>query len=240
VDLNKLPARERFSELLKEAGREVSLYLMRLRTGEKGKGWKPVRFRYFLVSEPHKSGDPHFHLVVHEQVVDMPITNRRIEKTWPHGLVHARLIKTAKFARYVVKYLGKGFDGRIRPSKLYGRLQKDPAEMMKAVALPGYVGGHLAPVTQVLHASQDGYGMPGASEATDEQQDPGFRPPGSPLRPDIRECPLGLHEGVACDCAAAVEKEGGWPWATEGPGSDFAVPLERQVWPRRRRGFEDA
>lgn len=94
------------------------------------KYWKRLRakghsFRYFVVTERHRSGLPHLHWLLHEQ--GPPITKRALEAEWPYGhtkvvLVGGRSRNTAgpeKAAWYVAKYLSKDYQSRQIASRLY-------------------------------------------------------------------------------------------------------------------------
>ncbi|QHZ60182.1 replication initiation protein [Liberibacter phage pCLasGDXH1] len=108
-----------FSLLCKGFGNKVSLFLKRLRknTGKK--------FRYFFVFEKHKSGDPHVHMLIHQQC-DNLLKKAEVQEEWSReGFSHVRLLKEDLFtARYVCKYLMKeGMKGiRVRASFQYGAL----------------------------------------------------------------------------------------------------------------------
>lgn len=106
---------EQFRYVVAEAGSEVTRYLKRLR--------KDVgRFRYLLVSEAHKDGFPHFHLLVHELATD--VKKRQLDGHWHQGFAKWKLIELgdAGGARYVCKYLNKSALTRVRASQRYGQL----------------------------------------------------------------------------------------------------------------------
>lgn len=109
------------------------------------KYWKRLRndghsFKYIAVFEPHKSGKPHCHFLLHERAGDS-ILKRELRERWPCGFIAASLVGgTArqaadpdKAAWYVVKYLSKYQQTRIRASK--GYLPEKRAEPQKSVAL---------------------------------------------------------------------------------------------------------
>lgn len=106
---------EQFRLIVDEAGSEVTRYLKRLR--------KDVgRFRYLLVSEAHKDGFPHFHLLVHELATD--VKKRQLDENWHQGFAKWRLVPLGDpvGARYVCKYLNKSALTRVRASQRYGQL----------------------------------------------------------------------------------------------------------------------
>lgn len=76
-------------------------------------------FRYLLVCERHKSGLPHYHMLLHETDVDRPIRKSLLNEWWPHGFSQWRLAKP-EAAGYVAKYLSKSAAARVRASQRYG------------------------------------------------------------------------------------------------------------------------
>lgn len=108
---------ELLQERTKEGGKLVTLWLKRVRAQSEA----PIR--YLLVSEPHKSGLPHFHLFVHEPDAMRPVTWRILHDQWAgYGFAKINLVKPEKVpARYVTKYLNKSAHSRVRASAGYGR-----------------------------------------------------------------------------------------------------------------------
>lgn len=109
-----------------QAFREVQLFLKRMR-----KSGHKVRF--LLATEAHRSGRPHFHMLLHEDVTSPPVSSRdlsgnrkerRKPKWWHNGLVHCRLVdpkrKAWDVAWYVAKYMSKTSEAKIRASIKYG------------------------------------------------------------------------------------------------------------------------
>ena len=93
--------------------------------------------RYLLVVEKHKSGAPHWHLLVHERYPELQIRydwlklqprKPRITEWWMPPQIDARWdlgfssfkLKPAKLAPYVTKYIAKSLLARVRASKRYG------------------------------------------------------------------------------------------------------------------------
>lgn len=109
---------ERFKAIAAEASREVTLWLKRVR---KNSG---VPLRYMLVSEAHKDGFPHFHLLIHE-ADNGSVSKRDIQTSWRVGFSHAKLLDTAdaKAIGYTCKYLNKSASTRVRASQHYGQLR---------------------------------------------------------------------------------------------------------------------
>ena len=108
---------QRFHAHHLECARLVTLWLKRVRKGEAKLGEKPVRFRYMFVVEAHKSGLPHYHMLLHEQGVE--ISKRRIQREWNAGFTTAKLADKSR-AYYVSKYLAKTAECRVRASLRYG------------------------------------------------------------------------------------------------------------------------
>lgn len=84
-------------------------------------GEDDVSFRYVAVTEPHKNGLPHLHLLMTERAGSL--TYRRICDRWTHGHSDASLVKDPVGAgKYVAKYITKDGSTRIRASVRYGEL----------------------------------------------------------------------------------------------------------------------
>lgn len=115
TDLDGLPVHEQFLAVEAEGYRNVQLWLKRLR---KNTG---CPLRYLAITEAHKSGVPHWHLLLHEQDFDRPIRHKVLSGSWHLGYDDYRLIHDVKAAAYSAKYLGKEVSARVRASGLYGR-----------------------------------------------------------------------------------------------------------------------
>ena len=110
---------ERFRAVCAEFLREVQKYWKRLRNDGHS-------FKYLAVFEPHKSGKPHCHFLLHELKGDR-VLKRELRDRWPCGFIGATLVGgTArqaadpnKAAWYAVKYLSKHTQTRIRASRGY-------------------------------------------------------------------------------------------------------------------------
>lgn len=113
IDLEALGAQEQFIERHRVISRDLTLFLKRLRanTGE--------RFRYLLVAEAHKSGLPHYHLLLHETTG--PIRKAILHETWKLGFSSWKLARDAASASYLCKYLSKSALARVRASGRYGK-----------------------------------------------------------------------------------------------------------------------
>lgn len=115
TDFDGLTPHDQFCALENEGYSNVQLWLKRLR---KNTG-SPIK--YLSVSERHKSGVPHWHLLIHEQSEDKPIRHKDLSGSWQLGFDDYRLVADAKAAAYVSKYLSKTFSARVRASARYGR-----------------------------------------------------------------------------------------------------------------------
>lgn len=107
----------RFGALVRYSGRELTLYLKRVRK----RSGAPLR--YLLVAEEHSqqlAGLPHFHILIHEMDADRPVRKEVLKTEWTLGFTRWKLADTFT-ARYVCKYLAKEASTRVRASKDYGR-----------------------------------------------------------------------------------------------------------------------
>lgn len=122
---------QRFRWHAQEVGFEITSYLKRLR---EAKG--PLR--YLCVTEAHKSGYPHFHLLIHERcpgvlvsadeykplkdgkigVHDFAFVRTQWESLW--GFARYEKCRDENSAYYVCKYVSKEMAGRVRASQKYG------------------------------------------------------------------------------------------------------------------------
>lgn len=115
TDLALLSATEQHVELSREYGAELTKYFKRIR---KNSG---APLRYILVQEPHKSGLPHFHALIHESDEARPIRHRTLTTGWRLGFSKIKLCEGSKTAWYVAKYLTKNAWVRVRASLRYGK-----------------------------------------------------------------------------------------------------------------------
>lgn len=134
VVFNELSPRERFEEVNREMQRAFTKYVKRLRAPRtvERRGQKVrlpgSKFRYFAVTEAHKDGTPHLHVVFHE-LLGGTLTKEQLQTEWggePWHLGFAKPVlidETRAFngACYLTKYLSKEMLGRPRASLKYGR-----------------------------------------------------------------------------------------------------------------------
>ena len=115
TDFDMLSPNDQFSERMREIGREVTLYLKRVRK-ESG-----AALRYIIVAEAHLSGAPHLHILVHEADIEKPVRYATLAKQWKLGFTKFKLARDVKAAAYVCKYISKALMARVRASQSYGK-----------------------------------------------------------------------------------------------------------------------
>lgn len=119
-DFEALSEGDQFKARHAVISREITRYLKRVR---KVSG---APLKYLLVAEAHKSGLPHYHLLVHEQDPLRPIGERQLRQKWQYGFSRWKLVRAASdlngkaAAGYVTKYLTKSNLARVRASVRYG------------------------------------------------------------------------------------------------------------------------
>lgn len=114
-DFSVLDEQQKFLELHRANGDLLTRYIKRVRKAAKG------QLRILLVVEPHQSGLPHYHALIHE-MHGSSITKKVLVDQWTHGLIRKwKLVDDPrKGAWYVAKYLTKTAGARVRASKQYG------------------------------------------------------------------------------------------------------------------------
>lgn len=138
LDFDALPYGEQFQLRAREMGTELTKFLKRLR---KNSG---APFRYLAVTEMHKNGAPHLHVLIHETDMDRPLRKHMIQSCWSDGFSNCKLVESVNQAVYVCKYLSKTKVARVRASIRYGKERSDadqaPSglknEMMKENSTP--------------------------------------------------------------------------------------------------------
>lgn len=101
-------------QLARVAGCEVTKFLKRVR-----KNNPSTYIRYILVTEFHKDGFPHFHMIIHENKGH--ITKENIQGQWTVGFSNCKSMNDLKRIFYITKYVGKDLTTRVRASINYGR-----------------------------------------------------------------------------------------------------------------------
>lgn len=115
VDYETLSSDDKFRELNKVIFREITLWQKRVRR------YSGAKLRFLVVAEVHKSGRPHYHLLVHEVEDSVPVRWELLTKQWRHGFVQFKLMHDIQAAAYICKYLGKEALARVRASRFYGK-----------------------------------------------------------------------------------------------------------------------
>jgi hypothetical protein len=128
IDFDALPFGEQFLERVKECSPEVTKYLKRVRKQS------VVGFRYLLVVEHHKSGLPHFHLLVHERQLGT-VRYAVLSSQWLLGFEKWNVVADLNQATYLCKYLSKATIARVRASAGYGHFNE--MEMEGSLSLRG-------------------------------------------------------------------------------------------------------
>lgn len=94
--------------------KEITRYLKRVR---KNSG---CEIRYLLVMELHKSGLPHYHILIHEPSAARGVSWRQLSEPWSWGFSQFKLVDGPQGANYIAKYLSKSLRARVRASIRYG------------------------------------------------------------------------------------------------------------------------
>lgn len=115
LDFDALPPDEQWREIHSELSRDVTTYLKRVR---KNSG---AVLRFIAVAESHKSGYPHFHMLIHQKWPDQPVLWRHLD-TWKLGFAKYNLVDQSDKSAltYCAKYLSKSIAARVRASLRYG------------------------------------------------------------------------------------------------------------------------
>ena len=146
IDADREDSNSRFRRHCQEIGRELTMFLKRVRKNSRAK------LRYCAVFEPHKSGDPHIHVLIHEVIGNNPVTKRVIQDAWHDGFSTCKLVNLGdemKSAAYATKYITKDASTRIRASQRYGEggispsaLLRETVEFNRRIEIRRNVSGH--------------------------------------------------------------------------------------------------
>lgn len=115
VDYDQLSYGEQFRMQHEVHSRELTLFLKRLREAS------TYRIRYILVCEAHKSGLPHYHMLIHEQDELQPVRYRVLKEQWRQGFSGWKLASDDEDPSYLCKYITKTTAARVRSSIGYGK-----------------------------------------------------------------------------------------------------------------------
>lgn len=133
LDYDGLPLGEQFILRHNEISSELTRYLKRVR---KNSG---APLKYLLVAEQHKSGNPHYHMLVHECDALVPIRHAVLTEAWTLGFSKWKLLTNVQEGTYLCKYLSKSAVARVRASQRYG--ETTPPQSALSVASPMREGG---------------------------------------------------------------------------------------------------
>lgn len=113
-DFDVLEPGEQFKRLATVSGRELTAWLKRVRKNSKA----PIR--YLAVCEAHKSGNPHWHILIYETDALRPVKWKHLSGAWGVGFSTFKLADL-KSAPYLTKYLAKSLSARVRASTGFGK-----------------------------------------------------------------------------------------------------------------------
>jgi len=118
-DFDLFPSEQQFAERHRCISREITLYVKRLRK------YSGAELRLLCVCEAHKSGLPHYHILIHEVNPQLPVRHSLLKKQWRVGFSDFKLVTSTAAAGYVTKYLSKSAQARVRASLDYGNTSSD-------------------------------------------------------------------------------------------------------------------
>jgi len=115
LDYDALKPDDQFRVRHRMIGPDITKWLKRVR---KNSG---APLKYLLVAEAHKSGDPHYHVLIHERSIDLPVRHKVLTTAWRLGFTKFNLIDNPNQATYLCKYLSKSLRAKVRASQAYGK-----------------------------------------------------------------------------------------------------------------------
>lgn len=125
---------ERFKLLCAQHGRELTLFLKRVRKESR------APLRYIAVAEKHTkqlAGLPHLHILLHEQSSIFTAKKEMLQRQWEWGFTNFKLLdgeaEERKRVNYVCKYIAKEAGARVRASMRYGATNDLTADQQIAV-----------------------------------------------------------------------------------------------------------
>lgn len=178
-------AKDYFRERCEVFGRWLSLWLKRVRVNEarrrRGDGdtfayseaWihSAPQFSYLLVAEMHKSGRPHWHILIHEDrpyelvreheyyVTQKGVTRvdekALLRQSWKLGFTHFELCTDSRSVGYLCKYLAKDMLWRVRASRDYGSEEISNPGGASAVTSESSSGPAQAGNDRTLHPDEE-------------------------------------------------------------------------------------
>lgn len=136
-DFDKFPPERQFAERHKCISREITLYLKRIRK------YSGVSIKFLCVAEAHKTGLPHYHMLIHEIAPHSHVRHRVLTEQWRVGFSNWKLVGDPLHAGYVTKYLAKSMNARVRASIDYNSTSLDIVPKERAPSDPSspFTGG---------------------------------------------------------------------------------------------------
>lgn len=123
VDPSEWSIRDEFLAREAEGYKEVQKFFKRVR---KETALGPKALRYVVITEPHKSGLPHYHVLVHEKFHGQNVRHKCLNHHWKMGFCNFKLVEEERRGLYLAKYLQKDSSARVRPSGGYGQARAVP------------------------------------------------------------------------------------------------------------------
>ena len=114
-DFDAFPPERQFAERHAIISKEITRFVKRIRESS------GAELRLLCIAEEHKSGMPHYHMLIHEVSPAKSISKAQLEAGWKWGFSHWRLVKDGRAISYVTKYLSKSMMARVRASIEYGQ-----------------------------------------------------------------------------------------------------------------------
>ena len=204
-DLGVKEKRLLFALRVMELGKEVTLFLKRLRERSGSK------IRYAMVAEAHSkklAGRPHFHMLLHECDPSRLVRKRLIRNAWRQRVGFIKMNLTDGDSRapsYLAKYLHKAETSRLRCSHFYGN--SSPRRETSPLMGEDRPNGIVASAGNVKSAA--------------------MTPSGAPKRDESRKL-LGVSLEETWDEAIAARTD--LPWASDQPGLIGAPEGEWARW----------
>lgn len=109
-DFDMFPPERQFAERHRCISREITLYLKRLRK------YSGAEIKFLCVVEAHKTGLPHYHMLVHEVKAAPHVRHKLLTAQWRVGFSQWKLVTEDRQVSYVTKYLAKSMQARVRAS----------------------------------------------------------------------------------------------------------------------------
>lgn len=113
-DFDCLDQEGQFLERHRIISKMLTDYVKRVRKESK------ASLRFLCVAEAHKTGLPHYHMLVHEVSSTAAVRHHTLRDQWRAGFSNWKLVADKRAASYVCKYLAKSSLARVRASIDYG------------------------------------------------------------------------------------------------------------------------